>query len=59
MEWDLNPDLSNSQALLEAAVLAQKQDKGLDHMIMEMKRAQGALSASWEQRDASDQCHSV
>lgn len=60
VEQDLNLDLSSSQALLEAAVLVQKQvSHWITYMVMEMKRAQGALSASWGQRDASDQCHSV
>lgn len=54
--WDLNLDLSNSKALLQPAVLLQKQEKQLDHKVMKMKRTQGLLSASWEQRDAGYWC---
>lgn len=57
--WDSNPDLSNSKVLLQPAAPLQKQEKQLDHKIMKVKRAQGLLSASWEQREAGYRCPSI
>lgn len=37
----MNGDLPNSKALLQAAILFHKQDKQLDHRVVEMKKAHG------------------